>query len=121
MKNKKMKLIGVAILSLILVAVVAPEAFPATTATLRASVVSQQCRGGDGVSVTLTATLQPNRPGVMYQWDLNNDGVFDTPLSTDPTVTTVYGDELQVTATVRATKGTRNAENTVSFQTIRCP
>ncbi len=121
MKNKRMKLIGAAIASLVLLAVAAPNALTKTTATLSAMVVNQQCLGGDGVNVTLTATLQPNRPGVRYQWDLNNDGVFDTAPSTNPTVSNVYGDELNVTARVRATKGARSAESTVTFRTIRCP
>lgn len=112
------KRISGAILGLILLTV---AALPADAARLSASVVDQHCQGGDGVVVTLTATLQPNRRGVMYQWDFNNDGVFDTALSADPTVTNVYGDEFMVTARGRVSKGNRSAESTVSFETIRCP
>jgi uncharacterized protein (DUF58 family) len=121
MKTKQLKLIGAITLALFMVALTAPAVFARVTATLRASVVSQQCAGGDGVNVTLTATLQPNKPNVRYEWDLNNDGIFDTAPSTNPTVSNVYPDEVQVTARVRATKGTRSAESTVSFQTLRCP
>ena len=52
---------------------------------------------------------------------LNNDGIFDTAPNSNPTVTHIYGDELRVTARVRASKGSRSAEGTVSFRTIRCP
>ena len=121
MKNKKLQLIGAAALSLILVAVVAPSARTATNAvTLTASVQSQACQGGDNVNVTLTATLSPPKPGVKYSWDFNNDGIFDTAASTNPTVVHRYPDEANVTATVKATKGTRSFTDSVTFQTNRC-
>jgi len=121
MKNKKLKLIGAAALSLILVAVVAPSARTATNAvTLTASVQSQACQGGDNVNVTLTATLTPPKPGVKYSWDFNNDGIFDTAASTNPTVVHRYPDEANVTATVKATKGTKSFTDSVTFQTDRC-
>src|SRR4029077_11028900 len=121
MKNKKLKLIGAAVLSVILVALVAPSARTAINAvTLTASVQSQACQGGDGVNVTLTATLTPPKPGVKYSWDFNNDCIFDTAASTNPTVTHLYPDEVNVTATVKVTKGTKTATNSVTFNTIRC-
>jgi uncharacterized protein (DUF58 family) len=121
MKNKKLKLIGAAALSIILVALVAPSARTATNAvSLTASVQSQACQGGDGVNVTLTATLTPPKPGVKYSWDFNNDGIFDTAASTNPTVTHLYPDEANATATVKVTKGTKTATNSVTFRTIRC-
>lgn len=121
MKNKRIKLIGAAILGLVLAGITAPNALTKTTATLTASVVSQQCQGGDGVNVTLTATLTPAVRNAMFEWDLDNDGVFDTAPSTDPTVTSFYPDEVRVTARVRAFKGTRSSESTVTFRTLRCP
>ena len=121
MKNKKLKLIGAAALSLILVTAVAPSARAATNAvTLAASVQSQACRGGDGVNVTLTATLSPPKTGVRYSWDFNNDGIFDTAATSNPTVTHLYPDEANVTATVKMTKGTKSLTDSVTFQTIRC-
>lgn len=116
-----MKLIGAAVLALVLIGVTATSALSKTTATLSASVVNQQCMGGDNVNVTLTATLEPRKQGVLFEWDFNNDGIFDTAPSTNPTVTTVYTDEVRVTARVRASKGSRSAEATVTFQTLRCP
>ena len=121
MKNKRLKLIGAAALSLILVGMAVPNARTATTATLTASVVDQACQGGDGVNVTLTATLSPPKTGVTYVWDFNNDGIFDTSPSTDPTVVHLYLDEVNVTATVKVTKGRRSATDSVSFVTLRCP
>ena len=120
MKTKSMKLIGAAVLALTLIGITAPMAYPATAATLTATVVDQTCHGGDGVNVTLTATLNPPKSGVTYTWDFNNDGIFDTAPSADPTVTHIYPDEANVTATVRVTKGRRSATDSVSFQTIRC-
>ena len=77
MKNKQIKWIGAAALSLVLMAVAAPSAFTEPAApTLTASVVSQQCQGGDDVNVVLTAVLSPNRTGVLYAWDLDNDGAL---------------------------------------------
>ena len=121
MKNKRIKLLGAAILGLVLVGLTAPDALTKTMATLTATVVSQECQGGDGANVTLTATLTPAVRNAMFEWDLDNDGVFDTVPSTDPTVTTFYPDEVQRTARVRAFKGTRSAEATVTFRTLRCP
>lgn len=120
MKKNGIKYIG-AILGLGLIAVLTPNAIPATTATLTASVVDQVCQGGDNVNVTLTATLSPPKTGVRYVWDFENDGVFDTVPSTDPMVSHVYPDEVQRTARVRVMKGNRSAEDTVTFQTLRCP
>ena len=121
MKTKQIKLIGAAILGLFVSGLTAPAVYARITATLSASVVSQQCAGGNGVNVTLTATLQPNKPNVRYEWDFNNDGIFDTAPSTNPMVSNVYPDEAAVTARVRATKGTHSAESTVTFNTLRCP
>ena len=122
MKNTKTKLIG-ALAAVVLMTVGAPNAFTGTTATtLTASVVDQQCQGGDGVSVTLTASLNPPRSGVTYAWDFDNDGVFDTVPSTDPTVTTLYPDEVTATATVAVMRrGRTKGTDSVTFQTFRCP
>jgi hypothetical protein len=120
MKKNVIKYIG-PLLGVGLIAVLAPNAVPATTATLTASVVDQVCQGGDGVNVTLTATLSPPKTGVRYQWDFENDGVFDTQPNPNPTVSHFYPDEVQRTARVRVMKGSRSAEDTVTFQTLRCP
>jgi len=93
----------------------------ASAATLTAFVVDQQCQGGDFVQVTLSATLEPASRRVQYTWDLNGDGIFDTPLSTDPTVVTSYPDEINVTATVKAVaKNGRFITDSVTFSTLRC-
>jgi hypothetical protein len=118
--KKQMKLLGAAVLGLTLLGIAAPTAHTATTATLTAMVTDQVCQGGDNVNVTLTATLSPPKTGVTYTWDFNNDGIFDTAPSTDPTVTHLYPDEANVTATVKVTKGRRSATDSVSFVTIRC-
>ena len=122
MRSKTMKWIGAAALSLMMIGVTAPNAFtePATP-TLTASVVSQQCQGGDGVNVTLTAVLSPNRSGVLYAWDFDGDGVLDTAPDANPTVTTLYPDEMVETATVAVIKnGRTKLSDSITFQTLRC-
>ena len=121
MKNKPhSKLTKAGLLALFVVGFALASAQPAAAATLTAFVVDQQCQGGDFVQVTLSATLQPPAPRVRYTWDLNGDGVFDTPLSPDPTVTTSYPDEVSVTATVKAVSRQRFLTDPVTFGTLRC-
>jgi hypothetical protein len=117
--NMAFKVGGAALLGLML-GLVVPSGQAATNATLTAAVQNQQCQGGDFVNVTLTATLSPPAQRVQFQWDFNNDGVFDTPLSPNPTVNHVYPDEVNVTAVVRAVKGNRSATDSVTFSTLRC-
>ncbi len=108
MNNKRIKIIGTALLGLILVGLTAPNALTKPLrVVLTASVMDQQCAGGNGVNVTLTATLSPPKSGATYMWDFDNDGVFDTQPSSDPTVTHLYPDEVRVTATVAVMKGPR--------------
>jgi len=114
------KLGGVALLGLMVLGVAVPSAQTAPAVTLTALVQNQQCRGGDFVNVTLTATINPPQQNVRFQWDFNNDGIFDTPLSPNPTVSHRYPDEVNVTAVVRAVKGQRQATDAVSFSTLRC-
>lgn len=114
-------LLGAALLGLLLLAVPVQNAFTAPDApTLTASVQDQQCQGGDFVNVTLTATLNPPQQNVRFRWDFNNDGIFDTAASPNPTVTTRYPDEVNATATVRVQKGDKSATDSVSFATLRC-
>ena len=121
MKNKMwFKLGGAALLGLLILGVAVPSGQTATTVTLTAIVQSQQCQGGNNVNVTLTATLNPPQQNVQFQWDFNNDGIFDTPLSSNPTVTHLYPDETNVTAVVKVVKGRRSATDPVTFSTLRC-
>jgi len=123
MKNKRTKVIGTAILGLILVGLTAPNALTKPLRViLTANVIDQQCAGGNGVNVTLSATLSPPKSGATYKWDFDNDGVFDTQPSSDPTVTHVYPDEVRVTATVAVMKGNQvKGTDSVDFSTLRCP
>lgn len=121
MRNKIwFRLGGAMLLGLVLLGVAVPSGQTAPTATLTAVVQDQQCQGGDFVNVTLTATLNPPAQGVRFQWDFNNDGIFDTPISSSPTVNHLYPDEVNVTAVVRAMKGERHGRDSVSFSTLRC-
>ena len=115
------KLSGAALLGLIMLVVAVPSGQTAVTITLTAVVEDQQCEGGNGVNVQLSVDINPRHPhGVQFQWDFNNDGVFDTPLSPNPTVRHLYPDETNVTAVVRAIKGGRHATDSVTFSTLNC-
>jgi len=104
-------------LAVVLAAMAAPGA---QALTANAFVVKQTCLNGDFVQVTLSATVQPNQQ-VKYRWDFNNDGIFDTAASTNPTVTHRYPDERRVTARVLAvTANEARAVDTVTFTTKRC-
>jgi len=121
MKNNRwFKLGGAALLGLMILGFAVPSGQNAPTVTLTAMVQDQQCQGGDFVNVTLTATLNPPAQRVQFQWDFNNDGIFDTPLSPNPTMNHLYPDEVNVTAVVRAVKRNRSATDSVTFSTLRC-
>jgi uncharacterized protein (DUF58 family) len=115
--NPMLTWIGGAGLGLMLCTMVAPGA---QALTVNAFVMRQTCVNGDVVAVTLSATVQPNQR-VRYRWDFNNDGVFDTLASFNPTVTHNYRDERRITARVLAVNanGVR-AVDTVTFNTRRC-
>src|SRR5437667_9979720 len=84
--NKWFKLIGAAV-GLMILGFAVPSGQTATTLTLTAVVQNQQCQAGNMVNVTLTIDITPRHPqGVQFQWDFNNDGFFDTPLSRKNTV-----------------------------------
>ena len=114
------KMGGAALLGLMMLGFAMPSAQSASTATLTAVVQGQQCAGLFGVNVTLTATLNPPAQHVQFQWDFNNDGIFDTPLSPNPTVSHLYGGNAEATAVVRAVKGSRSATDSVTFMTLSC-
>src|SRR5437870_609944 len=95
--SKSPKWMAAAGLAVVLGAMTAPQAHALTA---NAFVVKQSCLNNDFVQVTLSATVQPNQPA-RYQWDFNNDGRFDTALSTNPTINHRYLDETRVTARVR--------------------
>lgn len=116
-RNRWFTWIGAVGLCLILSALAAPAA---QALTVTAFVVKQSCLNGDFVQVTLSATVQPNQQA-KFRWDFNNDGVFDTVASSNPTVTHRYLDEKRVTARVRAVNASgAKALDTVTFTTIRC-
>jgi uncharacterized protein (DUF58 family) len=116
-QNPMFKWIGAAGLGLMLCTMAAPTA---QALTVNAFVVRQVCLNGDFVRVTLSATVQPNQP-VRYRWDFTNNGTFDTPLSSNPTVTHTYPDERRFTARVRVVNARGViAFDTVTFTTRRC-
>ena len=116
-QNRWFKYIGMAAFALVLSAMAAPTA---QALTVNGFVVRQSCVNGDIVAVTLSATVQPNQT-VRYRWDFNNDGIFDTAPSFNPTVTHRYPDEARRTARVLAVNANgMRAVDTVTFRTIRC-
>ena len=116
-QNRWFKYIVMASFAVILSAMAAPTA---QALTANAFVVRQTCLNGDVVQVTLSATVQPNQR-VRYRWDFNNDGIFDTAPSFNPTVTHNYRDERMLTVRVRAVNANGvSATDTVTFRTRRC-
>lgn len=116
-KNRSITRMGAFSLFILASALIAPAA---QALTVTASVVQQTCINGDTVEVTFTANVQPNRQ-VKYRWDFNNDGVFDTVASTNPTVSRQYTDEVRRTARVRAVNANGVAAfDRVTFTTRRC-
>jgi hypothetical protein len=114
------KLGGAALLGLMILGFALPTGQSATTVTLTASVEGQECQGYAAI-VSLTATLNPPAQNVQFQWDFDNDGIFDTPLSPDPRVQHLYaGGGQRETAAVKAVKGGRSATASVTFRTVRC-
>ena len=108
--NRWFARIGALSLALLFTALAAPAA---QALEVTAFVVNQTCINGDTVRVKLSANVQPNQPA-MYRWDFNNDGVWDTAASSDPTVFRRYTDEVRRTARVRA----RNANGVVAFDRV---
>lgn len=89
--------------------------------SITAVLVDQQCQGGDNVRVTLSATGQSDNRPVKFRWDFNNDGRFDTGVMNGPKVVTLYTDEVTRTARIAARDAAGDiAEDTVTFQTLRC-
>jgi|SRR5205823_63027 len=117
-ENRWFKYILMASFALVLSAMAAPTA---QALTVTAFVVRQTCFSSTTARVTLSATVQPNQV-VRYRWDFNNDGIFDTVASFNPTVSHRYPDGVRRTARVVAIKpnGVR-AFDTVTFLTRRCP
>ena len=117
-ENRFVKYIVLASFALVLSAMAAPTA---QAMTVNAFVVRQVCLNGDVVQVTLSATVQPNQRA-RYRWDFNNDGIFDTVPSFNPTVTHNYRDERLITVRVRAVNALgRIAVDTLTFRTRSCP
>ena len=108
--NRPFARLGAISLCVLFTALLAPAA---QALTVTAFVVSQTCINGDTVRVTLSASVQPNQPA-RYRWDFNNDGVWDTAASSDPTVSHRYTDEVRRTARVRAV----NANGVVAFDRV---
>ena len=91
------------------------------TLSLSGFVKTQSCVNKDFVQVTLSASASSDHNPIGFRWDLNNDGKWDTPISTDPTVIQVYPDEQ--TFTVRVGAGNQFGDRKVSrfsFTTLRC-
>jgi hypothetical protein len=113
-------LLVVSLLPLIFVGVPAPTAFTKPEARLTAIVANQRCLTGDDVYVTYSASLDPPGEGILYRWDFNNDGLFDTDPNPDPTAHTGYPKDVLITARVQASNGRQTMQATVRFRTMHC-
>ncbi|HEY2713775.1 MAG TPA: PKD domain-containing protein [Chthoniobacterales bacterium] len=107
-------------LGLVLIGGPARVAQTAPEVTLIAIVQNQQCASSEFVNVALTATLSPQQRNVRYSWDFNNDGIFDTAPSRNPSVTHFYPDGTNQVATVKVTKETKSLTASVDFDALQC-
>jgi len=58
---------------------------------------------------------------VLYAWDLDNDGIFETVPDANPTVTALFPDEMVTTASVAVMRNGRvRLTDSVTFETRRC-
>jgi PKD repeat protein len=100
---------------------VLPAGAQTESLTVTAFVENQTCMGGDFVKVDFTATATSSSNPVGFRWDFNNDGRFDTQLSTNPDASRIFPDETTVTVTVGALNREGNrARDSITFATLRC-
>ena len=100
---------------------VSPAIAEPQSLTVTAFVENQTCMGGDFVRVNFSATATSSSNPVGFRWDFNNDGRFDTQLSTDPNAARIFPDEVNVTSTVGALNREGNrARDSITFSTLRC-
>ena len=89
--------------------------------TVSGFVQNQVCLNKDFVQVTLSATFTSDSQPVGFRWDLNNDGKWDTPINSDPTIIRAAPDESRFT--VRIGAGNQAGDRAVSkfsFNTLKC-
>jgi PKD repeat protein len=100
---------------------VSPAIAEPQSLTVTAFVENQTCVGGNFVRVNFSATATSSSQPVGFRWDFNNDGRFDTQLSTDPDASRLFPDEATVTSTVGAVNKEGNrARDSITFTTLRC-
>ena len=102
----------------------ASAATPKGSPMVKAIVLNRHMVPG-GISVTLSAVTTGVVPeGTQFAWDVQNDGVLETPLHQSPTVTYVYGPmaSSSVTATIMVfvRGGTVPVRSSVTFS-LRIP
>ncbi len=88
--------------------------------TVTVSVTSQTCINTDKASVTLQAGTN-SKGNVMYQWDFNNDGKWDTAPSASNTVVRTMPEDKRRTVKVQAVDDLgASGIGSLKFTTIKC-
>jgi hypothetical protein len=116
--------VGIAMALTVVGAAGASAATPKGSPMVKAVVLNRHMVPG-GISVTLSGVTTGAIPaGTQFAWDVQNDGVLETPLQQNPTVTFVYGPmaSSSVTATivVLVRGGTVPVRSSVTFS-LRIP
>jgi predicted GH43/DUF377 family glycosyl hydrolase len=65
---------------------------------------------GDLVTLNASGSFDPDNDSLQYRWDFDNDGVWDTSWSPNPTISHVWGDDYKGEVKVEVTDGKGDEE-----------
>jgi len=80
-------------------------------------------QGYEGTAVTLDASgsSDPDNDSLMYRWDFENDGIWDTPWMTDATLAHVWGDDFVGNVALEVSDGNFTDTDTANVTILNVP